>query len=176
MKNFVSTACYSVIALSVALGLSACGKETSDSNGSQVQNFADESVDPRGAYTAVAQDLFSGQQFIQTGATEAEAIRNALDLCNARTSSSGNGGTCTLAGRPIRNGMGTRVGGEPAASWACLIQERTFISEGNDRSWIGVGATPQAARAAAEAKCASKAGINCQVVSCFNADTDKNEI
>jgi hypothetical protein len=175
MKNFVSKVSFPVIALSLVLGLSACGKESSDSNGSQVQNFADESVDPTGAYTAVAQDLFSGQQFIQTGATVSDAIRNALELCNARTSATGNGG-CTLVGRPIRNGMGTRVGGEPAASWACLIQENINMDMATERSWIGVGATPQAARAAAEDKCALQAGINCQIKTCFNADTDKNEI
>lgn len=171
MVKFLASS-ISVLGLGLALG--ACGGDKSSSAGeSQTQGFADESLDPNGAYTAVAADLFTGQEFIQTGATIADAIRNALELCNARTSPSGNGG-CALKGAVVKNGMGTRVNGDAAASWACVISENIPGFEGTNRSWIGLGATPQAARKAAEDKCASKAGIHCQVQSCFNADTDKN--
>ncbi len=38
----------------------------------------------------------NGQSFAQQGRTPGEAIREALALCNARTSATGYGGTCTM--------------------------------------------------------------------------------
>lgn len=72
------------------------------------------------------------------------------------------------------NGNGTRVNGEIPSQYICLITEVKGNFDGTDKTFPGVGkGSINEARKAAEAFCAAKAGIRCQVTTCFMADDDK---
>ena len=118
----------------------------------------------------------SGQQYIQTGNDMSEATNNALRLCQIRTGQ--DNGTCVLEKRftLLEDVLTMTPDAYPFKEYACVVSE--YVNQGYiiSRSWVGLGATTEAAKNAALAKCASKAGIQCFITKCVNADYDKRNM
>jgi hypothetical protein len=140
---------------------------------SEVSSYQDERIDPKGEYTVKAKDRFTKAESLQTGTPESKAQAESLDICGGRASEPWS--ICTMEGRPIKNGNGTRVNGGLPGNRACVIQEAKGNFDKTDRSWLAFEdkAKGITAEQAAETKCRLGGGIRCQIKTCFNGDDDK---
>jgi hypothetical protein len=148
---------YSVI-VGLALTLAGCSTDDSVQSSSQAQAA-------RSSFTCEAKDLFSGRVEIRSGGSQEEACARAQDECFTKS-----GNHCVV----LRwyDDQTTADGMTSGQGWACRVQENT--GTGFDRSWVRPGATINEARSNALSYCERrKAGINCLIVSCFDASFER---
>lgn len=143
----------------VGLAFTAAGCSTDESVQSSSQAQAAWS-----GVTCEAKDLFSGRIEIKSGNSQAQACARAQDECYFKS-----GHRCVvLRWYDDQTTAGGMMSGE---GWACKVQENT--GSGHDRSWVRPGATINEARYNAMDYCERrKAGINCQIVRCFDASNE----
>jgi hypothetical protein len=111
----------------------------------------------KAAYTCEAKDLFTGKTEIKSGASQHDACTKAQKDCEAKT-----GNTCVVV--RYYDDTTTADGMTSGRGWACKVSDDT------GRSWVRPGKTINEARKKAMEYCEEKkAGINCQIVKCFDA-------
>lgn len=153
--QFKASLCSAIVGL--ALTLAGCSTDESVQSSSQAQAAGS-------SFTCEARDLFSGRVEIKSGSSQTEACARALDECLTKS-----GNHCVV--QRWYDDQTTAGGMTSGQGWACKVQENT--GSGFDRSWVRPGATITEARNNAMNYCERrKAGINCQIIRCFDASTD----
>ncbi len=114
------------------------------------------------AYACKGYSPFTGQSWVQTGKTEAEARKKAADFCYTKT-----GEVCVV--QKCWETTWNPAESDGSGDWGCIAQEIVSTSPGG-RTYTMTGATMQEARTAAIAYCHKKTARECMVIKCFPAD------